>query len=68
MYLKYHSVQAALALLLVGALFGVWFGWEHVPVAQAQDEANCDSFDSQAEAQRHMRAWSHVYQLGPIME
>lgn len=52
---RHRGVLVVLSLLFVGILFALWLGWEHISGPNAQDERNCDDFDSQAEAQRWMR-------------
>lgn len=67
MNLRHRGVQGALALpLVVGTFFGLWLAWEHVSVAQAQDERNCEDFASQAEAQRWLRErWESDREVDP---
>jgi hypothetical protein len=51
-----HSVPfVALAIFVFVTGVGLRFAWEYIPLAQAQDEADCADYNSQEEAQQDLR-------------
>jgi hypothetical protein len=51
-----HGVPVvALAIVVFVTGVGLRFTWDYVPIAQAQDEADCADYNSQEEAQQDLR-------------